>query len=283
MAITEPGGGANAEDPTQHGRSIRTIAKLDGNEWVINGHKIWPSSASVSDLTYLTVCTTDLESGDEGIALIHVPPESKGLSFSKPLEKMRMCWTDINAEIFYDDVRVPKENRLRGPAEDAKLLHDIVGIGRLGTCQYAVGAAQACFETVVEYTTNREIAGRPVRSRSLHAAIIGEMAQRIDCTRAFYQHIGYAKARPVRPARGARYALKEFRGPELCLRYGHLGGEQVNGIDGIIRLLLRIRDREVLPGCENTATVAWRAATPQLGYSARLLLFWMVAVVLFTF
>lgn len=189
MAITEPGGGANVEDPTQHGRPIRTIAKLDGSEWVINGHKIWPSSASVSDLTYLTVCTTDPESGEEGIALIHVPPESKGLSFSKPLEKMGMCWTDINAEIFYDDVRVPKENRLRGPEEDAKLLHDIVGIGRLGTCQSAVGAAQACFDIVVEYTTNREIAGKPVRSRSLHAAIIGEMAQRIDCARAFYQRV----------------------------------------------------------------------------------------------
>jgi alkylation response protein AidB-like acyl-CoA dehydrogenase len=189
MALTEPEGGANVEDPTQHGRSIRTIAKLDGNEWVINGHKIWPSSASISDLTYMTVCTTDPASGDDGIAIIHVPPESKGLSFSRPLEKMGMCWTDINAEIFYDDVRVPKENRLRGPGDDAKLLHDIVGIGRLGTCPYAVGAAQACLEIVVEYTMNRKIAGRPVRSRSLHAGIIGEMALRIDCARAFYQRV----------------------------------------------------------------------------------------------
>lgn len=189
MALTEPAGGANVEDPTQHGRSIRTIARLDGNEWVINGHKIWPSGASVSDLTYLTVCTTDPESGDEGIAIIHVPPDSKGLSFSRPLEKMGMCWTDINTEIFYDNVRVPKENRLRGPGGDAKLLHDIIGIGRLGTCPYAVGVAQACFEIVMEYTMNREIDKRPVRSRSLHAAIIGEMAQRIDCARAFYQSL----------------------------------------------------------------------------------------------
>jgi len=180
--LTEAGSGSDAA-------SMRTTARLDGDEWVINGHKIWPSSASVSDLTYLTVCTTDPDSGDEGIALIHVPPDSKGLSFSQPLEKMGMCWTDINAEIFYDDVRVPKENRLRGPGADAQLLHDIVGIGRLGTCPYAVGAAQACFEIVVEYTMSREIAGKPVRSRSLHAAIVGEMAQRIDCARAFYQRV----------------------------------------------------------------------------------------------
>lgn len=189
MALTEPGGGANAEDPSQHGRPIRTIARLEGDEWVINGHKIWPSSGGVSDISYLTLCTTDPEQGDDGIALIHVPPNAEGLSFSKPIEKMGMCWTDINAEIFYDDVRVPKENRLSAPGEDAAHFHDIVARGRLGTCMWAVGVAHACFEIVVDYTREREIAGRPVRSRSLHASIIGEMAQRIDSALAFYQRV----------------------------------------------------------------------------------------------
>lgn len=196
MALTEPGGGANVEDPTQHGRALRTIARLEGDEWVINGHKIWPSGAGVSDTTYLTLCTTDPEKGDEGIALIHVPPDAEGLSFSKPIEKMGMCWTDINAEIFYDDVRVPKENRLSGPGEDAKILHDIMGRGRLGTCTWATAAARACFEIVVDYTKDREIAGRPVRSRSLHASIIGEMAQRIDCAMAFSQRVSEMQGFP---------------------------------------------------------------------------------------
>jgi len=189
FALTEPGGGANQEDPTQHGRTIRTIARLDGNEWVINGHKIWPSGAGVSDLSYLTLCTTDPEKGEEGIAIIHVPPDAKGLSFSKPLQKMGMCWSDINAEIFYDDVRVPKANRLSGPGEDAKILHDTVARGRSFTCGMAAAVARACFEIVLDYTKDREIAGRPVRSRSLHASIIGEMAQRIDCCMALYQQI----------------------------------------------------------------------------------------------
>lgn len=194
MAITEPSGGANIEDPTQHFRTIATIARLEGDEWVINGRKIWPTGTGLSDLTYMTICTTDPKKGDEGMALIHVPPDALGLSFSKPMEKMGMCWTDWNGEIFYDDVRVPKENRLAGPGEDAKLLHDIVGVGRLGSCPYAIGAAQACFEIVVDYTKDREIAGRPVRSRSLHASIIGEMAQRIDCARAYYQRVSEMQA-----------------------------------------------------------------------------------------
>ena len=190
MAITEPSGGTNAEDPTQHGRTIATIAEPDGDEWVINGHKIWPSGASVADLVYCVVCTTDPKLGDEGVALIYVPPDAQGMSFGKPFEKMGMCWTDTNTEIFFDNVRVPKENRVSGQGEDAKILHDIVGVGRLGTCNMALGAAQACFEIVLDWTKDREIAGRPVRARSLHAGIIGEMAQKIESARAYAMAIG---------------------------------------------------------------------------------------------
>lgn len=191
MAITEPSGGTNVEDPTQHGHPIETIANLDGNEWVINGHKIWPSGAGVADITYCTICTTDPEKGDEGIAIIYVPPDAKGLSFSQPYEKMGMCWTDINAEIYFDNVRVPKENRVAGPGEDAKILHDIVAAGRLGTCSFALGPAQACFEIALEWTKNRNIAGKSVRSRSLHASIIGQMAQKIESARAYSMQISY--------------------------------------------------------------------------------------------
>jgi len=189
MAITEPSGGANAEDPTQHGRTINTIAQLDGDEWVINGHKIWPSGSSVADITYCTICTTDPAKGDEGIALIYIPPDAEGMSFSKPFEKMGMCWTDTNTEIFFDNVRVPKENRVAGPGEDSKILHDIVGMGRIGTCGFALGAAQACFEIVLEWTKNREIQGRPVRARSFHASILGEMALKIESARAYSMQV----------------------------------------------------------------------------------------------
>ena len=189
MAITEPSGGANAEDPTQYGKTIQTIAELDGDEWVINGHKIWPSGASVADITYCVVCTTDPKLGDEGVALIYVPPDADGMSFGKPFEKMGMCWTDTNTEIYFENVRVTKENRVAGPGEDGKILHDIVGYGRLGTCNFALGAAQACFEIVLDWTKKREISGRPVRARSLHAAILGEMAQKIESARAYSMQI----------------------------------------------------------------------------------------------
>jgi alkylation response protein AidB-like acyl-CoA dehydrogenase len=190
MAITEPSGGTNAEDPTQHGRTIHTLAVDDGDSWVINGHKIWPSGASAADITYCVVCSTDPESGDDGVALIYVPPNAKGMSFSKPYEKMGMCHTDVNTEIFFNEVRVPKKYRVAGPGKDARILHDIVGMGRLGTCHMALGAARACFDIALKWTGMREIAGKPVRSRSLHASILGEMAMKVDSASAFARQVG---------------------------------------------------------------------------------------------
>ncbi|MFW6011190.1 MAG: acyl-CoA dehydrogenase family protein [Desulfosalsimonas sp.] len=190
MAITEPSGGTNTEDPTQHGRTIQTIAESDGENWIINGHKIWPSGASVADIAYCVVCSTDPDAGDEGVALIYAPPDTNGLSFGKPFQKMGMCFTDVNTEIYLDNVKVPKKYRVAGPGEDGRILHDVVGLGRIGTCSMALGPAQACFEIVLEWTKNREIAGKPVRSRSLHASILGEMAQKIESARAYAMQVG---------------------------------------------------------------------------------------------
>jgi alkylation response protein AidB-like acyl-CoA dehydrogenase len=191
MAITEPEGGANIEDPTLHGRTINTRAELKHDVWVINGEKIWPSGAGVADIAYCTVCSTDPSKGDEGIALIYVPPDASGLSFGKPIEKMGMCWTDINAEIFYENVRVSKEYRVAGPGKDAKILHDIISAGRLGTAAMAVGVAQAALEMVLSWTKERKIAGKPVREHSLFASIIGEMAMKIEAARAYYMQVAW--------------------------------------------------------------------------------------------
>jgi acyl-CoA dehydrogenase len=87
FAMTEPGGahgggGCDIENPSLHGRKIRTIAKLEGDEWVINGQKSWASNCGVAD-AYCVLCTTDPNLGDEGIALIYMPKDIKGLSFGK--------------------------------------------------------------------------------------------------------------------------------------------------------------------------------------------------------
>jgi alkylation response protein AidB-like acyl-CoA dehydrogenase len=185
FALTEPAGGCNGEDPTQHGATLRTTAKLDGNEWVINGSKRWPGGAGIAEV-YGILCTTDPSLAEEGVALIYVPNGLPGLTFGKPENKMGMRYSDVNADIYLDNVRVPKEYRLAGPGEDWKLFRAALSWGRLSSAGFAVGNAQAVLEIVIDYTANRFYKGKAVREHTLQAAMIADMAIGIESARAYY-------------------------------------------------------------------------------------------------
>jgi len=199
FAITEPGGahgggGCDIENPTLHGRKIRTIAKLEGDEWVINGQKAWGSNASVSD-AYCVVCTTDPDLGDEGIALIYVPSPCEGLSFGKVENKAGMQG-DKNCTIYFENVRVPKGFRAAGPRADAELMHNNVIAARILTGALAVGNAQGAFETVLNYTGERIVADRPIRQHSICAGMLADMAIGIETARNYYLAAAYMYDHP---------------------------------------------------------------------------------------
>jgi alkylation response protein AidB-like acyl-CoA dehydrogenase len=194
FAMTEPEAGCDVENPAEHGRRISTRATLDGDEWVLNGSKRFPSNAGISAY-YCVVCTTDLTLGDEGIALIYVPHPSEGLSFGKFENKAGMQ-ADRNCDIYLDNVRVPKENRAAGPGEDARLLHINLTLGRIGSAAMAVGAAQGAFETVLEYTKNRIVAGKPIREHSICAGMLADMAIGIETARTYYLTAAYMLDHP---------------------------------------------------------------------------------------
>lgn len=86
LSMTDEAGGCDTENPVLHGKGIKTTARLEGDEYVINGSKAWPTNGGVAEV-YLTVCTTDPEAGEEGTALIYVPKDTPGLSFGEPEKK----------------------------------------------------------------------------------------------------------------------------------------------------------------------------------------------------
>jgi alkylation response protein AidB-like acyl-CoA dehydrogenase len=195
LMISEPQGGVNIEDPALKGRTIRTKAERRGNDYVLNGHKIWAGPAGPPEvfqrqklkghLGYSVIATTDPSAGDEGIAVFHVPAESSGLSFSNPIQKMGMCFTDRNCEIWLEDVVVPEELR----TGSVEVMRSRITTGRLGLAARCVGVAQAGFEIALEFMKDREIAGKPVREHSLFAAQLGEIASEIDACRAHYLYV----------------------------------------------------------------------------------------------
>lgn len=183
LAMTDESGGADTENPLLYGSGIKTIARLEGDEWVINGNKTWPTHGGISEV-YITVCTTDPNAGDEGIALIYVPRDAPGLAFGKPEKKM-VYRTVVNGSVYYDNVRVPKEYRAAGPGADAQLFYAAIGAGsQLHTAIQALGITERAFEIVLEYTGTRMGGFKPVRQHSIAAGIIADMAIGIEMMRA---------------------------------------------------------------------------------------------------
>jgi alkylation response protein AidB-like acyl-CoA dehydrogenase len=224
VAISEPAGGANLEDPAMEARTVQVIAKKDGDSYVIKGHKLWPGPAGElrnfqskdlkGHLGYWTVASTDPKLGEDGLGIFFVPPDAEGLSFSKPYEKMGFIWSDENVDIWYDNVRIPARYRIdTQPGEGGKIVRGfVIGLGRLAGAARLTGLSQAVLEIVLDWTKERFIAGQPVRERSMFAGMIGEMFRAIELSRQYYLSVTWQVmhpeiyGRPWTPAMIARFS-----------------------------------------------------------------------------
>jgi alkylation response protein AidB-like acyl-CoA dehydrogenase len=194
LSMTDSTGGADSENPLLRGRGIATRAHLDGEEYVINGTKSWPTHAGIASL-YMTVCNTDPKQGEDGIALIYVPPDTKGLSFGKPEQKMGFR-TSINASVYYDNVRVPKEYRVGGPGLDSSIYYGTMSGTQWHSATMSLGIAQAAFEIVMDYTKERKSYGKPVREWSMAAGILADMAIQIEMAKGGVYNLSWMLDHP---------------------------------------------------------------------------------------
>jgi alkylation response protein AidB-like acyl-CoA dehydrogenase len=182
ISMTDEAGGADSENPLLAGGGIKTTAKLEGDEYVINGSKSWPTHGGIAEF-YLTVCNTDTSAGDEGVTLIYVPKDTPGLTFGEPEKKMAFK-TSINASVYYNNVRVPKEYRVAGPGMDANIYHFFEAGTGWHSATIALGIAQRAFEIVLDYTGTRMGGFKPVRQHSMVAGMLADMAIGIDMMKA---------------------------------------------------------------------------------------------------
>lgn len=194
MAMTEPAGGSDIENPHMHSRTIRTIVKADGDEYVVNGTKLWPSNSDNAYL-YTVVATVDPQLGDEGSCLIVVPRGTPGLSFGKPYKKMGMD-ADRNGEIFLDNVRVPKENLLGKIGDGARLLQRTLIYNRAGAAAISVGIARGAMEAALRYAKDRVVAGKPMVEHEIVSAMLADMATEIDAARLLVWRATWFNAQP---------------------------------------------------------------------------------------
>ncbi len=171
-AITEPHGGGNVEDPRLKGSAIRTRAKREGDTWVINGHKLWPSAFREAK-AFLVICSIEGEQFPNNIGQFIVPADTPGLTTGKPYKKMGAA-IDTCGDIWFENVKVPKENKLHEGEDEVKSLIAKETIGRACSTAFAIGIMRRGFEILRSYVENREIGGKPMKE---HGVIVHELGQ----------------------------------------------------------------------------------------------------------
>jgi len=177
FGLTEPNAGSDA------GNS-KTTAVLDGNEWVINGSKIFITNASTKITSGATaLCRTGTrEDGRPELSCILVETGTKG--FESREMHGKMMWRASNtSELYFDDCRVPEENML-GPRGNGfyQMMQTLDG-GRLSIGAMGLGGAQGCFDLSMKYSREREQFGKPISTFQINAFKLADMALEIECAR----------------------------------------------------------------------------------------------------
>jgi butyryl-CoA dehydrogenase len=189
MAVTEPNGGTDVEDPQMGFSTVQTIAKVGGDEVILNGRKMWPSNFDIASL-YVVACNTDPKKGEEGSLLMVVPAGTPGLSFGKNELKMGHH-ADRNGEITFDNVRVPKDSMLGKVGEGVKLLERTLIYNRVGPASMAIGAAQRAFDLALDFTKTRMVGGIPLYQHELASAMLFDMETKLNAARLLWQRAAW--------------------------------------------------------------------------------------------
>ncbi len=177
FGLTEPNAGSDAVN-------AKTTAVLDGDEWVINGHKIFITNASTDITAGVTVlCRTGtLENGRPELSCILVETGTPG--FTARVMHDKMMWRASNtSELYFEDCRVPKENMLGPRGEGFHQMMQTLDGGRLSIAAMGLGGAQGCFEAALKYSNEREQFGRAISNFQINAFKLADMHTEIEAAR----------------------------------------------------------------------------------------------------
>jgi butyryl-CoA dehydrogenase len=174
FALTEPNAGTDAA-------SQNTVAELDGDEYILNGNKIFITNAGVADI-FIIMAMTDKSKGTRGISSFIVEKDTPGFSLGKKEDKMGINASDTR-ELIFQNCRIPKENLLGKEGMGFKIAMATLDGGRIGIAAQALGIAQRAVDETVEYVKEREQFGRPISKFQGLQWYIAEMATKVEAAR----------------------------------------------------------------------------------------------------
>ncbi len=169
----------------------KTTAVLDGDEWVINGSKNWITSGSIAD-TLVFTAVTDKTKGAHGISSFIVEKGTPGFEYGKTEKKMGLR-ASVTSQLFFDNMRIPKENILGQPADGFKQFMQILDGGRISIGAMALGLAQGAYDIAVKYAKERQQFGRPIADFQAIQFKLADMATQIEAARLLIYRSAWLK------------------------------------------------------------------------------------------
>ena len=178
FGLTESQGGS---DPM----NMKTHAKQDGDDWIINGSKMWTTNGSIADLALVWAMTED------GIKGFLIETDSKGFTAHK-IENKFSLRASVTSELFFDNVRVPKENILPGSVGLKGPLSCLTQ-ARYGIAWGVTGAAEACLQQLLDYTDTRVLFGRSLSENQAIQIRLADMQRRLVAASLIAWRLGQLK------------------------------------------------------------------------------------------
>jgi len=174
FGLTEAGAGTDAA-------SQQTVAVQDGNDYILNGSKMFITNAGVAE-TYIVFAMTDKSKGTKGITAFILEKDMPGFTFGKKEDKMGIR-SSQTMELIFQDVRVPAANMLGKVGEGFKIAMQTLDGGRIGVAAQAVGIGQAALEHAIKYSKERVQFGKPICRNQALGFMMADMATKVEASR----------------------------------------------------------------------------------------------------
>ena len=185
FALTEPGGGS---DPAG---AMKTTATRRGDEYRLNGSKLWITFADACDCG-LVFAKTDPAAGHRGVTAFIVEPKTAAGFTAEPIVMAGLSKSLRSCAVFLDDMPVPVENRLGAEGEGFAIAMNALEYGRLTVSARLTGLAQACLERATEYARQRVVGGRPIAEYQMVQQLVADMAVGVVAARLMVQRAAAA-------------------------------------------------------------------------------------------
>lgn len=177
IAMTEPGTGSDLQ-------AVRTTAIEDGDDYILNGSKIFITNGYLCDVVVVVAKTGDAKGGAENVSLLIVEADREGFTKGKPLKKVGMRGQDT-CELFFNNVRVPKANVLGAPGMGFIMLMKELAWERMMIAIICAAASEHALATTVDYVKERKAFGKPVAAFQNTRFKLAEMRSEIQIARVF--------------------------------------------------------------------------------------------------